>query len=195
MQDSFTLPGRCHGTIVEQRERSSSKNERQCRTIDSPTILGGGRCRPCVEEMYRIGKWKVRTLRIRSTTTVVETSKHPTINLLLSLLREVLNIPREKSFATIAWASTTSLFPYHVLWRDSLGCLSYRAAVVWTRPHAFICWAWSTLLVNIHGDRISSGSSDGQQTRMLCLCICSLKGVKNDKVVSFLNNIDLWRKS
>ena len=63
-QDSPALPARCHGMIVEQRERSSSK-ERQWRMIDSPPILGGG-CRPCMEEMYRIGKWKVRTLGIWS---------------------------------------------------------------------------------------------------------------------------------
>ena len=38
-QDSPALPGRCHGTIVEQRERSSSKNERQCRDWQ-PADLG-----------------------------------------------------------------------------------------------------------------------------------------------------------
>ena len=68
-QDTPALSARCHGTFVKQYERSrlQQQNERHCHMIDSPPILGGGRCQPCIEEMYRIRTGRLECLRIRST--------------------------------------------------------------------------------------------------------------------------------
>ena len=67
-QDSPALSAKCHRMFVERRRRSrlQQQNKWHCHTIDSPPILGGGRYRLCMEEMYRIGTGKLECLRIRS---------------------------------------------------------------------------------------------------------------------------------